>query len=317
MQYDFRVAIATYQVTIGARLLDNEIIMTINPIVKTSTLANKIPRFSTENLEDAKIFFDNNGFVIFKNFFPADDLVNFKNDVKNIINSYLQKADLEILPTTSDDILTNGILRLENVNHEYVAAIYDTIFQCPSFFRIVGNRLIEQFIRCFLNISNSSPLYGFTNRCRIDPPRDNRRTYGWHQEVFYTVPKGKYIQTWAPLIFNTTVQNGTIEVACGSHKEQIAKQTWTEAEGKATQIIVDSTVVDKYEQQAVEMEIGEILFFSGFLAHRSGNNTSNQVRYSLVGMYHDVNHKDFFTPKIQFSYRKGSPKEYFNETFGA
>ena len=32
-------------------------------------------------------------------------------------------------------------------------------------------------------------LYGHTNRCRIDPPEDERRTYDWHQETFYTIPK--------------------------------------------------------------------------------------------------------------------------------
>ena len=242
---------------------------------------------------------------------------DFKEEVKGIINAYLQKADFDSLPTATDDVLTAGILKLEEFDHEYVAAIYDTIFQSPSFFRIVGNRQVESFVKLFLKLPKSNALYGYTNRCRIDPPRDNRRTYGWHQEVFYTVPRGSYLQTWAPLIFDTTVENGTIEVACGPHRERIAKQTWNESEGRATQIIVDADVVNKYEQQAVEMRVGELLIFSGFLAHRSGNNTSNQVRYSLVGMYHYVNHKPFFTPKINFAYRKGSPEEYFNETFSS
>lgn len=275
-----------------------------------------IRRFEIFDVEGAKNFYMENGFVIVKQLYPDEDLQNFKTETKNIVNAYLLKAGLDEMDSTSDNILSDGIFALEEADHDYVAAVYDTLFQSPSFFRILGNRNTENYIKHLLNIDANHALYGFTNRCRIDPPKDNRRTYGWHQEVFYTVPRGSYIQTWAPLIFDTTFENGTIEVAVGSHKENIANQTWIESEGKATQILVEDNIVKKYDHRVVEMKVGEILFFSGFLAHRSGNNVSNQVRYSLVGMYHDVKHPPFFTPKLGFTFRKSSPKEYFDEVFG-
>ena len=275
----------------------------------------KIQRFEISDNENAKNFYDENGYVIIKDFYLSEDLMDFKQEVKNIINAYLIKADLDEMDSCSDDILSNGIFALEAIDHEYIASIYDTIFQSPSFFRIIGNRNTEKYIKHLLEIDFNHALYGFTNRCRIDPPNDNRRTYGWHQEVFYTVPRANYIQTWAPLIFNTSIANGTIEVAVGSHKERIAKQTWNNPKGKATQILVDSNIINKYKQSPVEMKVGEIMFFSGFLSHRSGSNLSNNVRYSLVGMYHDVKHKPFFTPKVCFEYRNSSPKEYYDELF--
>lgn len=64
------------------------------------------------------------------------------------------------------------------------------------------------------------------------------------------------------------------------------------------------------------MEVGELLLFSGYLMHRSGNNTSNQVRYSLVGMYHDVAHKSFIAPRLNYTYRNSSPKIFFTDFFG-
>ena len=87
------------------------------------------------------------------------------------------------------------------------------------------------------------------------------------------------------------------------------------SKGKATQILVDSNIVNKYVKSPVEMNVGEMMFFSGFLSHRSGNNVSNNVRYSLVGMFHDVKHKPFFAPKVCFEYRNSSPKEYYDELF--
>lgn len=274
-------------------------------------------RFDLDDLKNALEFYQIFGYVIFKDFFSRDELSDFKNDVVNIINAQAAKANI---PSDSgtDAVLNEGIIELEKIDHDHVAAVYDTIFQTPSFFRISGNRAIEMVVKQLMGLDQKTgTLYGFTNRCRIDPPNDRRRTYGWHQECFYTIPKGNYIQTWAPLIFDTDRANGTIEVAAGSHKEGVAPQTWNDTQGKATQIIVDDEIVAKYARGSVDMKVGELMFFSGFLCHRSGNNSSSQVRYSLVGMYHDVAHIPFMAPQLDIRYRGSSPRDYFNDHFNS
>jgi len=271
---------------------------------------HSIKRFSVEDTEQAKKFFDENGFVILKNVFNQSCMQDFNSEVAEIIRAHLAKAKIED-NYSEDQIFDIAMEDLEKKDHEFVASIYDTIFQCPSFLRIISEKSLTNSIRNLMGKANA-PLYGYTNRCRIDPPKDDRRTYGWHQEVFYTVPKGNYLQTWAPLIRNTTIENGTIQVAIGSHKEGIAKQSWNEINGRATQILVNSEVIDKYEQTSIEMELGELLIFSGYLAHQSGTNTSNQHRYSLVGMYHDVSKLEFEAPRLVFDYRGLTPKEFFD-----
>jgi len=272
----------------------------------------EIPKFAIGSEARAKQFFDEFGFVIYRDFFHQE-IIDFKLELKKIINSYLLKLDFNA--NYSDSVYTEGIQLIESYDHEYVAAIYDTIISCPSFFRICGNPGTEYVVKALLDVGENSPLYGFTNRCRIDPPMDDRRTYGWHQEVFYTIPKSSFIQTWAPLVFDTTQSNGTIEILPKSHNESIAKQSWNEIPGRATQILVDDEVSMKYQPTVVELNLGEMLFFSGKLAHRSGTNSSTQVRYSLVGMYHDVLSKSFIAPKIAFEFRQQTPFDYFNEVF--
>ena len=158
-------------------------------------------------------------------------------------------------------------------------------------------------------------LYGYTNRIRIDPPNDDRRTYGWHQEVFYTIPEARYLQTWCPILRNTTIDNGTIEIKPQSHKEGIAKQKWNEVKGRATQIIIDDDILDKYKTIQLEMEVGDLLFFDGRLAHRSGtNSTADEIRFSLVGMWHDTSHLPFRAPLPNFESRTITAKEYYKKT---
>ena len=274
-----------------------------------------IERFDKTELKLAKAHFDEFGFAIIKNGIEKSSLDDFQFELVQIVRAYLNKGN--VLEDLSDEqVLNKGMELLEDVDHMFIAAIYDTISMSPAFLRIVSSKVTEQWVRFLLGKQNI-PLYGYTNRCLIAPPSDERRTYGWHQEVFYTIPRGHYIQTWAPLISESTLLNGTIQIAPRSHKECIPTQTWNEIKGCATQIIVDDHIMAKYDQVSVEMQLGELLLFSGHLAHRSGTNSSKNHRYSLVGMYHDVSVKDFITPSIGFNYRGETPKEYFESFFGA
>jgi ectoine hydroxylase-related dioxygenase (phytanoyl-CoA dioxygenase family) len=268
-----------------------------------------LDRFKHNELSSAQLFFEQNGFVIISDAFAQNLLMEFSAEVSNIIKATLCKAKVKTA-FSGESVFDQAMETLEDIDHEYVAEIYDTIFQCPSFLRIISEPVLTETVRFLLGNKNA-PLYGYTNRCRIDPPQDDRRTYGWHQEVFYTVPRGHYIQSWAPLVRDTSVATGTIRVAIGSHKEKIASQTWQEIDGRATQILIDDDVINRYPQVSVEMKLGELLLFSGFLAHQSGSNNSSHHRYSLVGMYHDVSQSNFRTPSVEFNFRGETPEEYF------
>lgn len=192
--------------------------------------------------------------------------------------------------------------------------VYDCLAMTPQFLRIVAKRETQEIVNAILGRPSDRPLYCFTNRCRIDRPNDERRTYGWHQEVFYTIPDSRFVQTWAPMVRDTTVANGTIEVCPGSHIAGTAPQAWHDvAEGRAHQIIVDPREVAKYPARPVPMSLGAMMFFDSRLFHRSGRNTSNETRYSLVGMYHDPDHPGFRVPRVGFDYRGQTPRQSYDQ----
>ena len=259
--------------------------------------------------------FNENGFAVLENQIPKNLQSNFNSEFKSILNSYLEKNGINI-NDEGDNFYTEAIIELEKHDHSYIAEVYDTIFQLPSFLQIIASEKMTDPIKQILGDSEIA-LYAYTNRCRIDPPVDNRRTYGWHQEVFYTIPKSNLLQTWGPLVYPTTKENGTLTVAIGSHKEGIAKQSWNEEEGRAIQIIVDPEVVKKYKTVTLEMQVGDLLIFSPQLFHKSGNNTSEHVRFSFVGQYHDVNSEHFSPPLLNFEFRKDDPKTYYQNYFSS
>ena len=211
-------------------------------------------------------------------------------------------------------IMDKILMEIYTKDKQLLGEVYDTFSYSMVFMRFLSNKKMESITLELLGLDNKKALYGWTNRMLIVPPQDERRTYGWHQEIFYTIPKTRFLQTWCPMLRDTTISNGTIEIKSGSHKEGIAPQKWNEIEGRATQIIIDKDVTDKYETIQLEMKVGQVLFFDGHLAHQSGHNsTKDEIRLSLVGMWNDVSYEGFRAPLPSFESRSISAKEYFNQ----
>ena len=268
--------------------------------------------------------FDNNGCLIKENFVKDKYHSEFFYLFYDLAISTIKRNKIELNYEVKnvDDIdynkdlkaLDKILLSILKVDNKLIGELYDTVSYSSCFFKIVSDSNIEEYARSLLGLSKRNTIYSWTHRVRIDPPKDERRTYGWHQEIFYAIPETKFIQTWCPLIRDTTIKNGTIEVCEGAHKEGIAKQTWSDIEGKATQIIVNEDVVAKYKQKKLPMKKGEILFFDPHMFHRSGHNsTKDEIRFSLVGMWNDTTHLKFRTPQPEFKSRTISPKDYFNQ----
>ena len=211
-----------------------------------------------------------------------------------------------------DDINENNIseviMKHENCNlHDKLYEAFKYISSSVYFVNI-GEKF-SNFVKEKFNLDTKIITTGFAIGIK-----DSKRTaYDWHQETFYTIPKSNYIQTWSPLIYPSTTENGTIEICPKSHLEGIPKQNWYQKKNKAIQILINKKIIEKYEPLSVNINPGDVLLFSGRLAHKSGRNLSNKVRFSLVGMYHDVNSKHFKSAKIKFIFRDLSPKKYFKE----
>ena len=126
-----------------------------------------LKKFKSNESDKIKAFFKDFGFVIIENAFTSEICEDFKSELAELIRAYLLKAGLPD-DYIGDDIFHKAMEDLENVDHSYVASLYDSIYQCPSFMRIVASKNMTSSVRSLLPGKNA-PLYGHTNRCRIDP----------------------------------------------------------------------------------------------------------------------------------------------------
>ncbi|MEC8996775.1 MAG: phytanoyl-CoA dioxygenase family protein [Pseudomonadota bacterium] len=269
--------------------------------------------------------FNENGFYIGRSIIPIslhkELFLTFYDLATSMVNRYKIQLDFEFKNIKDveypNDInqLDKALFAISDYRRDLIGEIYDTIAYCSAFLKLVSHPEIENNARELLSLESYSTIYSVTHRIRMDEPEDHKRRAGWHQEIFHTYPDTKFIQTWGPVIRNSTVNNGTIEVCQNSHINGVVDQIWEEEKGGgyAHRILVKDEIVQKHKPEQLPMEIGDVMFFDPHLIHRSGYNSSKEIRYSQVGMWSDCSHKGFRTPKPEFISRSDSPKDNYDK----
>lgn len=122
------------------------------------------------------------------------------------------------------------------------------------------------------------------NQAIVKPP-GRGKAFAWHQDSHYAVsnthangvPREQYLKfgwavtTWVA-ITRTTVENGTLWVVPGRHKEGLLPHIWSE-ENREWQCQLDTA-----NKVAAVLERGQALVFTGLTPHCSGPNISDEVR---------------------------------------
>ena len=108
---------------------------------------------------------------------------------------------------------------------------------------------------------------------------------GWHQDEVYIPTRDRsLIGAWIALD-DATVENGCLGILPGSHRSgylysQRSHENPEEFDGSG-----ESYGFDESGEQPVEVKAGTLVFFNGYLLHRSRRNRSSQYRRVLVNHY--------------------------------
>ena len=269
-------------------------------------------RIDKKNIEK----FYRNGYLIVDDVFNNNEMNQLSQAVKAILvykyNYLLDKNNKKGINITESNILKSIVQEIANIDRREFDNITESICHLPEFLRMISKKNIQKISNILMNQSIVCPLYGYINRCRINLPKDKNAEAGWHREIFQTIPRANFIQIWAPLFFNSSFKNGTIEFCKSSHNIEFSKPKWQGNKNGTAKIFLNENKTKKYKNIRMNLKVGQAVFFNGKILHRSGNNTSNSPRYSMVGLYHNIKDKNFFPPKATYSYLKETPQEYFN-----
>lgn len=108
---------------------------------------------------------------------------------------------------------------------------------------------------------------------------------------------------WIPLV-DIDVSLGAIEFIPGSHLQGLAvseKDNWYRS--------IPTTIFPQEKFIPVEVEVGDVVLFSAFAVHRSGNNITNAIRWSIHVRYNDVAELTFINRGMPHPYTVYKPEQ--------
>lgn len=265
--------------------------------------------------------FKKNGYCVI-DAFDRGSILELQKVLFAIVQFYLKKIGLvgSEEKLFSLDELDKGLQFLRKHSSECISKIQRTISRTPEFFRLSSSSVLSSTIRDLFSLSNDEPLYMLSNGIIFGFPHDETKksinfVIDWHKDTFFTIPRNQFIQIWVPLLQDACSENGALQVCPKSHKEGIGKQEFNAGSTFNYRYTVPQEEVDRYEVSSVDVKLGQALIFDGQLIHASGHNSSEQVRATMLGIFHEMG--EHFEPlQTQYLYVGETPEEYFYNTFG-
>jgi ectoine hydroxylase-related dioxygenase (phytanoyl-CoA dioxygenase family) len=214
---------------------------------------------------DYKQFFDDNGFCV------IDGVDSSKID--SILNSLVS-----ILHLPKEQIGRQAI------NHALSNPDWNgrskRMWDSPSLLSFYSSDFILQILR---GLGLSCPIWSTRPEVRLDFPGAEAFSQPWHQDFMYSQTSLNSVTFWLPL-HDVTISDGALQVIPASHRAGLYPfdvLTNPRRFSIPTHTLTGNNI-------NVEMKKGQLLVFSQLLVHRSGINSSSDVRVSVQGRFADM-----------------------------
>ncbi len=218
------------------------------------------------------------GFLVVPGLISADEIQALKRDVSIMARGGYPCESLKPLPADyTDDQVMKNLLCLHQphfispvmrsfVDHSGMAAVLS---------RIVGAHLAPGWwdgsVKCM-----QSMLF-------VKAP--NKPGQAWHQDEIYIPTRDRSLCGGWIAIDDATKANGCLYVIPGSHRPGYLFQQRDHQRPEEFDFAGESHGFDESKEVAVEVSAGSVVFFNGYLLHRSRRNRSTVYRRALVNHY--------------------------------
>lgn len=238
-----------------------------------ATQTIEVPKFLTPT--QVRQFVEQ-GFLVLPNLITMDEVNELRSDIVKLMRG---KYECENIAQKPDSMSDEEILRT-------VLCVHEPHYVSPVILRYVKHQLIcgalSQITGAHL------PFWSGNVKCMqsmyfVKPPSYPGQP--WHQDEIYIPTRDRsLIGAWIALD-DATVRNGCLWVIPGSHRPGILYPQRAQADNEEFDGNGESFGFDESLEVPVEVTTGSVVFFNGYLLHRSRRNRSTCYRRALVNHY--------------------------------
>ena len=237
------------------------------------------------------------GFLLLRNFIDPDELDTVRNEARKIFMMQLKRNNLIDSFEISETEFETSLYALFRKDLQQIIYCGKQAQHLISLHRLSLN---EQILNALKELGIEFPVINVRPTIFFNSPYLGKSDVDWkkpsHQDWRTTQGSLDSIVVWVPLI-DIDKSLGALEIVPESHKLGLLNY---EMQNNY------HTIVDDAARQlpfvSVEVTKGDALFFSTFLIHRSGENTSNSIRWSCHFRYNNLCEPTFIQRGFPHSY---------------
>jgi hypothetical protein len=250
--------------------------------------------------------FDQDGYFHVEGVVTAQDLKKVEKDIFSFARLFAKKINHDTDPQEPRKSKANGkgnnkikinnekdfsdfCVFLEKYNPVYFFEFIRLVSKLSSVLNFVNTIVKDKLLKITSNILNektSNLLTSYPPAFLVNPPKNKRILYHWHNAKNGYPKRNSYVNYWIPLITDKTSKNGTLLVGDKSHHQDYPhleyKETSKYGDVALTQNLISDKLVNKFKKITVKCKVGSCWGMHRYLLHSSSLNRSNKCSYVLV-----------------------------------
>ncbi len=221
-------------------------------------------------------FFVENGYIVVEDLITPAELEELKSDTAFIARGGYPCQSLKPLPATlSDAEVLRSILCIHQPH--FISPVMDRYVRHP---KISG--VLSQVVAAHL------PHWDGSVKCMqsmlfVKPPEFQGQA--WHQDEIYIPTRDRSLCGAWIAVDDATVENGCLFIIPGSHRTGYLYPQRPHNNPDEFDFAPESYGFDESVEAPVEVKAGTVVFFNGYLLHRSRRNRGAGYRRVLVNHY--------------------------------
>ncbi|MCG3199695.1 MAG: hypothetical protein GHCLOJNM_04219 [bacterium] len=213
--------------------------------------------------------YQQNGFLVLEGLISPEELEELRRDAIRICRGEYPCEQIEPLPADLTD--EEAISRFLCIHQPHkLSPVMRRAVAHPRIAEVLS-RLIGPNVKCM-----QSMLF-------IKPPRHPGQA--WHQDEFYIPTRDRSLTGGWIALDEATIENGCLWVIPGSHRTGYLWPQRDHGNPREFDWAGESHGFDEGTALPVECPAGTVVFFNGYLLHRSLKNRSKRFRRVLVNHY--------------------------------
>ncbi len=260
------------------------------------------------------------GFLLLKGFFSKEEIASIYDEAKQIFAIQIKRVLGKEVDTQNKAEFEQAMFEFFQADFEAFAGTGKNVQHIISLFRLATE---EKIVKLLKELGMEHPVVAVRPAMQFNSRHLSKGGTHWklgaHQDWRSGQGSLDGITLWSPLV-DCDSALGVLQLVPSSHMIGLLDSTGVSYEGAINNDFPD----EKYIEQ--KMEVGDLLVFSSMLVHRSGDNVTDNIRWSIQLRYNNLADKTYiergfpqayiYKPQDEIITPNFPRKEHLAEIFG-